>query len=509
MSAPPPNRQHRERCRRILLRVGGCALLTGGLVCLTSLDAAATANTVDAACFCNGAATQSAQLAQHLEAPALCTRSPVGMPPCGVRSQLRGGRGRSVPRPAVAADMWTLNPTTVMYLLLVLMVVAIVGTLGMLMSSDLKSTALVRTRRSEGTAADLADPGRAQLCGEYCSQGTALIDLPLPEGGGSLQVTAHRASDRKAPPGLPDPVYQEWRTLRFKPQFGYNDLVQSVTKVCVFPAGFQEVGKPLVQMRPEVMPLAYTKSLSTILLCTLAALGAPVLPQKNADGEDESEELKILFVGLGAGTVPSFVTAGLQHCSVDVAELEPTVIRAATEGMGFATSERLRVHACDGAAYALDAVEGLDDKGREEGLYDAVVVDAYAANGDVPSELWRQDSKMAKALRRGLLRKRGIVLANFLPDIDLGVSLAAYEDALADRGAGYGFSVQSYSTDGGQNGNLLAVQTCGGDFATLQELKDRLLDVAPLVAKAVNAPFDMRRLVARHLRPWPRPRASA
>ena len=37
------------------------------------------------------------------------------------------------------------------------------------------------------------------------------------------------------------------------------------------------------------------------------------------------EQLRILCIGLGGGSVPSFIAEGLPHCQVDVVELEPAV----------------------------------------------------------------------------------------------------------------------------------------------------------------------------------------
>uniref|UniRef100_A0A7S4SI35 PABS domain-containing protein n=1 Tax=Alexandrium monilatum TaxID=311494 RepID=A0A7S4SI35_9DINO len=356
-----------------------------------------------------------------------------------------------------------------------------------------------------GAAVQKLDPGRADINFEYLTPGRQLIDLPL-DNGGSLQVTAHAASEQTPPPEAVPGSKQEWRVLRFTPPKGTTNLVQSVTKVSMAPRG----PEPRVQLQREVLPLAYTKSFASIVLTTLAVLGAPVLPA--ATGEAK-EPLRILCIGLGGGSVPSFFTGGLKHCEVDVVELEPAVLRAATEAMGFVRTPRLRALVDDGALFALRAVEA----GGGSGPYHAVLVDAYDAAGNVPSELWSSNRLLAQALGKGLLYKQcGLVATNFLPHVDLAAPLSAYKSALALRGAGIGFSIQANIPVDEQDeilrlfepeqdtGNRIAVQTCGGppELATIEQLRERLLRAAAKVGEVTRSPFKMEDLVVRGLRSW-------
>jgi len=340
------------------------------------------------------------------------------------------------------------------------------------------------------------DPGRSELCWEYLNDGRILMDLPL-DHGGSLQVTAHSASENEAPAGSLPGSLQEWRALRFTPAEGTTNLIQSATKVCVAPSG----PEPRVRMRGEVLPLAYTKSIAAVVLSTLLVLGAPVLP---AAAKVAQRKLRILCIGLGGGSLPSFFTSALPHCEVDVAELEQAVLRAAVDGMGFIRGPRLRAEVKDGVEAALEAAAAAG----QEGAYDAVVVDAYDAAGGVPRELWSQDGGLARAMVGGLLRRQGgLVATNFLPHVDLAPPLAAYRTALAAHGAGPGFSVQANRPDGqeGNTGNRIAVQTSGGPahHGSLPQLRGRLSRAAAEVGSATRCPFDMADLAARGLRLWP------
>eukprot|EP00913_Durusdinium_trenchii_P034862 g32610.t1 len=259
----------------------------------------------------------------------------------------------------------------------------------------------------------------------YFAPGTLVLELPL-DNGGTLQVTSHR-------------YQKEWRCLRFLSSGG---LIQSVTKVVVSP------NETLAKMRGYVVPLAYTKSFATVVLAALSAIGAP--------------PLRFLCIGLGGGSVPTFFAESLPHCQVDVVELEPTVIHAAKQGMGFAERSNMRVILEDGATFAQRAVREQApchtpgnktvfvcpspieaDDAQEKGIYDAVLVDAYDPVGNVPAPLWRRREGLAEALAAGLLRPRGVVATNFLPHVDLAAPLEAYGDALASRDTGISFSIQA------------------------------------------------------------------
>ena len=156
--------------------------------------------------------------------------------------------------------------------------------------------------------AKLLDPGRSELGKEFTGPGKDVLNLPL-KTGGSLAVSSHWASEWLPPNGSASGSFQEWRVLRFIPEEGSNDLLQSITKVCVAPGRI-----PSARLQAGVLPLAYTKSLASVTLATLALLGGPVIPV--ADGESIDQELRILCIGLGGGSLPSFFVQSLPHCKV-------------------------------------------------------------------------------------------------------------------------------------------------------------------------------------------------
>lgn len=309
-------------------------------------------------------------------------------------------------------------------------------------------------------------------------------------------------NEREFPPDNPPTgvkLLQEWRCLRFTPAEGSTNLVQSVTKVIVAPEGCEQ-WDPSVQMRPEAMPLHYTKSFATVVLSTLAAMGAPVYGEAAAENK---EPLRFLCIGLGGGTVPAFLARACPDAEVDCVELEPAVVLAATTAMGFVPTEKLRVHTADGVDWALRAAEEFGGKG---GAYNAVLVDAYDAAGNVPETFRCAGGGLPMALANGLLRPKGLVATNFLPGTDLREPLEVYRSALAERigtDPGPGFSISAEGT-----ANLIAVQPSvniasgpEGFIGTRLELTTAAIQIE----ESSRAPFNMAKLAARNLQAWPRP----
>lgn len=145
--------------------------------------------------------------------------------------------------------------------------------------------------------------------------------------------------------------------------------------------------------------MPYTKSIVSAVLTGLVMVRAPVFDEGD-EGKDKSEgwprELRILCVGFGGGSIPSFFAEMLPKCRVDVVELEPAVIQASSDA-GFQEDHRIHIVVQDGAAFALDAVQNGRDK---SGIYDAVIIDAYDADGNVPTSFTTESSAFFEACMR-------------------------------------------------------------------------------------------------------------
>jgi spermidine synthase len=107
---------------------------------------------------------------------------------------------------------------------------------------------------------------------------------------------------------------------------------------------------------------------------------------KTQDLRSHSE--RILFVGLGSGSLPKHFL-GKGNCSIDVVEIDPEIIRIAREWFGFPEGDP-RMH-----VYNEDARRFLSDSGEK---YDLIILDAYSSRSSVPyhmmtAEFFNETSK--------------------------------------------------------------------------------------------------------------------
>lgn len=351
--------------------------------------------------------------------------------------------------------------------------------------------------RISGLAAQ--DPGRRELFTEVVAPGSrTLLELPLETGGGALRVTAHDVMHwEPLPHWAVSGSVQEWRVLSFLPEEGgASDLLQAVTKVCIATDGAQQQ----VRMRSDCLVMTYTKSLVSVVLSTLRALGSLVVREGLVQrGSGAQEPLKFLCIGLGGGSVPMFLADLLPRCEVDVVELEPAVLEAASQSMGFVGNSRTRTVLGDGAEFALRAALARASS-ESPGVYDAVLVDAYDAAGRVPVEMRTSGCVLAQALAAGLLRRQGLVAINLLPDMDIGEPLRTYQEAMS-HGRGWSFSVSAEGT----NNNVVVHAQGAEEELDLQQLGLSLRRSGLEVDAAIGSPFRVGHLASRNLRLYPNP----
>ncbi|CAJ1404588.1 unnamed protein product [Effrenium voratum] len=305
------------------------------------------------------------------------------------------------------------------------------------------------------------DPGHEALTWEIWMPGRELLRRPV--AGGQLQVTAHHASSKQGP--------QEWRVLRFIPEKTSSNLIQAINKVRLADATH---GQPDSHMR-NCLLMPYTKSMVSAVLAALAM------------GPDKDQP-RILCVGLGGGSMPAFLAEMLPNCHVDVVELEPAVLEAAV-AMGFEPSDRVEVFLEEGAGFARRRAE------RSEG-YDAVLIDAYDVEGNVPDAFRTGDPGIVEALSAGLLKLHGVLAINFLPGTALRPLLAAHREALSRHGTCVSFAIQAEGS-----GNLIALQILGLPMrsSSKAELQLRLWLAAQTAQAAGDCPFSLSRLATRGL----------
>ena len=108
---------------------------------------------------------------------------------------------------------------------------------------------------------------------------------------------------------------------------------------------------------PDDMPVPYTRTMAAALL----------YPEKVR---------RILMVGLGAGSISTYLGRAMPDVAIDVVELDPGVIAAGRKYFGLLETERVRFIESDGRVYL----------NRNKGLYDLILLDAFREQG-VPFHL--------------------------------------------------------------------------------------------------------------------------
>ena len=107
---------------------------------------------------------------------------------------------------------------------------------------------------------------------------------------------------------------------------------------------------------------------------------------------------RVLIVGLGGGTIPSFLRHYYPRLKIDVVELDPEVVTAAKKFFGFQEDQNLRAFVQDGRKYIEET------KLR----YDVIFLDAFGADNVPPPLTTRQ---FLQACRRALA-PGGLVVGN-------------------------------------------------------------------------------------------------
>jgi spermidine synthase len=141
----------------------------------------------------------------------------------------------------------------------------------------------------------------------------------------------------------------------------YNDLFIAkrgpmMTLSTRFKANFNE--HSMVNLAdPDDMPFIYTQLMTAGLLYPEATK-------------------RILMIGLGAGSVSTYLARAMPDAQIDVVELDPGVISVAKQYFGVRETDRLHIIESDGRVYLA----------RHKDLYDLILLDAYRELG-VPFHL--------------------------------------------------------------------------------------------------------------------------
>jgi spermidine synthase len=114
------------------------------------------------------------------------------------------------------------------------------------------------------------------------------------------------------------------------------------------------------------------------------------------------EPRKILLLGLGGGTLATFLFNHFPECRIDAVECRPAVAEIAHEYFGLPNDARLAIHVSDGNDFVCAEAD------RREGEYDHILVDVFDHQG-LAETVNQQDFFAAS---RRLLHPEGILAIN-------------------------------------------------------------------------------------------------
>lgn len=162
---------------------------------------------------------------------------------------------------------------------------------------------------------------------------------------------------------------------------------------------------------------------------------------------------RMLVVGLGGGTLPSFLRKHYPEAQIDVAEIDPEVARVAVEYFGFREDANMHILVGDGRA--------LIEKARRAS-YDLIILDAYGADS-IPMSL--ATIEFMRSVRQALA-PGGLVVSNVWGRL----SNPLYDDMVRTHAEAFD-EVQVVSAPG--SGNVIVMGLVGKRDITRQQLAQR------------------------------------
>ncbi|XP_042017017.1 uncharacterized protein LOC121765037 [Salvia splendens] len=261
----------------------------------------------------------------------------------------------------------------------------------------------------------------------------------------------------------------EWRTLHF------NDFTrESTVKVLLARREGEgdEAASVCLMQQPRCLAVPYVRSMISVGLATMASCNYELM--KNAILGKQN--LNVLCIGHGGGSIPLFLASEIKGAVVHTVEIDPVVVSASTQTMGFpastvtspngkhthekpepldevlwkGTHERMLLFSSDAEKFILESTN----------VYDIIFIDAYDGEDIFPRKLWDPDSPFLQALGNRLHPDHGTVVVNLHADVELDVDAAdvpqisflpmgkhvsqvgeAYVDVLLEGGSGFGYNV--------------------------------------------------------------------
>ena len=115
-------------------------------------------------------------------------------------------------------------------------------------------------------------------------------------------------------------------------------------------------------------------------------------------------EINILIIGLGGGTLPKALRKVLPNVKITIVEIDPLVYEIAKKYFHFQLDSKMKIHFVDGRKF-------LEDRSNEF-VYDLIFFDAYDFNSGLPSHMKTQE--FFELIRNSLNPKGGLFILNLV-----------------------------------------------------------------------------------------------
>ncbi|KAK9160263.1 hypothetical protein Syun_006604 [Stephania yunnanensis] len=218
-----------------------------------------------------------------------------------------------------------------------------------------------------------------------------------------------------------DVLGYQWRVLRF------NDFTRQSTVKIMAAQRKSDPSSLCFMQQPHILAVP---CVSHFISCQMTSIVYSFF-LKAVYGE---KTLRVLCIGHGGGSLPLFLASKIQGAVVHVVEIDPLVISASVQAMGFpayavmqslneravahpklidevlwkGTHERLFLFESDAEDFILNNTN----------LYDIVFIDAYDGDDIFPHKLWDRKGTFLEALRNRIHPKHGTVVVNLHADAD-------------------------------------------------------------------------------------------
>nr|DAD20048.1 TPA_asm: hypothetical protein HUJ06_021511 [Nelumbo nucifera] len=216
----------------------------------------------------------------------------------------------------------------------------------------------------------------------------------------------------------------QWRVLRF------NDITRQSTVKLMATYRNSDPGTVYFMQQANCLAVPYLKSMISVGLATLLSCHYDI-----TSAVQGKKNMNILCIGHGGGSLPLFLATKIQGATVHIVEIDPLVISASIQAMGFPafavvkpSGERalLEPNPIDEVLwkgiherlflYEADAEKFIQNTSN---IYDLVFIDAYDGDDIFPHKLWDPKGPFLDSLRDRLHPEHGTVVVNLHSDSDI------------------------------------------------------------------------------------------